>query len=237
MLARAVFFDKITDGDYLYNSYNGDRCNIGIIKIDDSVTSISDVSKVHSNKIILVNIPDETEAIYNMVKYKHKLFKKDVDTYEISTPYIEKSWILKEIDVDKDLYNLLIFDTDSDSVLNRYYYMKHILAYLDKHDMDLYTEDYVYELLRCIQDYIVVTDFEKKVQQRLSKVICTYLRDRMNNTSNNKIHSKDFYNYFEEDDNDDDIIRKISSSDYIFRYIKDIIIEYEISILNRSLTC
>ena len=59
----------------------------------------------------------------------------------------------------------------------------------------------------------------------------------MNNTSNNKIHSKDFYNYFEEDDNDDDIIRKISSSDYIFRYIKDIIIEYEISILNRSLTC
>lgn len=38
MLARAVFFDKITDGDYLYNSYNGDRCNIGIIKIDDSVT-------------------------------------------------------------------------------------------------------------------------------------------------------------------------------------------------------
>ena len=237
MLARAVFFDKITDGDYLYNSYNGDRCNIGIIKIDDSATSISDVPKVHSNKIILVNIPDETEAIYNMVKYKHKLFKKDVDTYEISTPYIEKSWILKEIDVDKDLYNLLIFDTDSDSVLSRYYYMKHILAYLDKHDMDLYTEDYVYELLRCIQDYIVVTDFEKKVQQRLSKVICTYLRDRMNNTSNNKIHSKDFYNYFEEDDNDDDIIRKISSSDYIFRYIKDIIIEYEISILNRSLTC
>ncbi len=234
MLARAVFFDRITDGEYLYNSYNGNRCNIGIIKIDNMISSLHDVPKVHNNKIVIVDIPDETEALYNMVKYQHKLFKKDIDTYEISTPYIEKSWIVKEIDIDKDLYNLLVFDTESSTVLNRYYYTKHILAYLNKHSMDLYTDEYVYELLRCVQDYIVVTDFEKKVQQRLSKVICIYLKNRLNNHGN---HSDDFYDYFDEDDTDDDVVRKLSSSDYIFTYLKDIIIEYETSIIDRSLTC
>lgn len=234
MLARAVFFDMITDGELLYNSYKGNKCNIGIVKIKDNNISTTELAKVHNNNIVIVNIPEETEALYNMVKYKHKLFDRDLDTYEISTPYIEKSWVLSIINVDKIIYDLICFDKDDDLILNRYYCTKHILNYLNKHDMDLYTTEYMYKLLNCIDDYIATTDFEKKIQNRLSHIICTYLRDRLNK---GKEHSKEYYKYFDDTDTDDEIHRKLSSPSMILYYIKDIILDYEISILNEGLSC
>lgn len=234
MLARAVFFDMITDGDLLYNSFNGERCNIGIVKINDNKISTDELAKVHHNSIVIVDIPEETEALYNMIKYKHKLFDKDKDTYEISTPYIEKAWVLKVVDIDKKVYDFICFDKDDSSILNRYFCTKHILNYLNKHDMDLYTPDYMYELLNCIDEYIATTDFEKKVQSRLSHIICIYLRDRLNK---GKEHSTEYYKYFEDEDTDDEIHGKLSSPNMILQYLKDIILDYEISILNGGLSC
>ena len=61
-----------------------------------------------------------------------------------------------------------------------------------------------------------------------------YLRDRLNK---GKEHSTEYYKYFEDEDTDDEIHGKLSSPNMILQYLKDIILDYEISILNGSLSC
>ena len=89
MLARAIFFDKVDDGEHLCNSYKGQKCNIGIFGIGLGGLSINELAKVQNHSLVLIDIPEEVESLYNMTKMEHKLFEKDKDTYMISTPYIE----------------------------------------------------------------------------------------------------------------------------------------------------
>lgn len=234
MLARAVFFDKISEGDYLYNSYNGNRCNIGIVGIGNGGLSRDDLAKIQNHSVVLINIPEETEALYNMTKMKHKLFEKDTDTYEISTPYIEKSWVIADTNMPKVTYDFICFEKSDDCVFDRYFYTRYIKNYLYKHSSDIYSLEYVYKMMNYIGNYIAVTDFDKRVQERLLHIICLYLKER---TGKGVKHSKEYYKYFEDEDRDDDIIGKISSPTILAEYIRDIIIDYEINTLNRSLLC
>lgn len=234
MLARAVFFDKVSDGEYLYNSYNGNRCNIGIIGIKIGGISVADLAKIQNHSVVLINIPDEVEALYNMTKIEHKLFEKDADTYQISTPYIEKKWIISDTDMPRETYDFICFDKSDDKVLDRYFYTRHIKNYLYKHASDIYSLEYLYKLMNCIGDYIAVTEFDKRVQERLLHIICLYLKERPNK---GRAHSEEYCKYFEDEDRDDDIFNKLSSPTMLAEYLKDIIVSYEIDTLNRSIIC
>lgn len=233
MLARAVFFDMITDGNYIYNAYKGNRCNIGIVKIEGEI-SVEKLAKIHNNSIVIVNIPEEAEALYNMIKIEHKIFDEDIDTYEISTPYIEKSWIVENIDMPKETYEFICFSKYNESVLDRYFYTKHIKNYLREHSRDFYSNEYIYNLINCIDSYIAVTDFDKNIQHRISHIICIYLKEKVNDDNE---HSEEYYEYFDKEDSDDDILDKLSSTTTIMEYIRDIIVNYEIDTLNRRLSC
>lgn len=234
MLARAIFFDKIIDGEYVYSSYNGNRCNIGIVEIGNGNLSANDLAKIQNHSIVIINIPEETEALYNMTKIKHKLFEKDSDTYEISTPYIEKKWVIYETNMPRETYDFICFNKSDEKVLDRYFYTRHIKNYLDKHSNDIYSLEYIYKLMGCIGDYIAVTDFDKRIQERLLHIICVYLKE-LNNKGKN--HSEEYLKFFEDNDKEDDILNKISSPTMIAEYIKDIIIDYEIDTLNRCILC
>lgn len=234
MLARAVFFDKISDGEYLYNSYNGNRCNIGIVGIGMGGLSIRELAKVQNHSLVLINIPDEVEALYNMTKIEHKLFEKDNDTYMISTPYIEKKWVISDTNMPRETYNFICFNRSDDKVLDRYFYTRYIKSYLNKHATDLYTINYLYNLMNCIGDYIAVTEFDKKVQERLLHIICLYLKER---NIKGKPHSDEYLNYFGSDDKDDEVFDRLSSPSTLAEYLRDIIVDYEINTLNGSIIC
>lgn len=234
MLARAVFFDKVSDGEYLYNSYKGEKCNIGIVGIGMEGLTIRELAKVQNHSLVLINIPDEVEALYNMTKIEHKLFEKDTDTYTISTPYIEKKWVVSDTNMPRETYNFMCFNRSDDKVLDRYFYTRHIKNYLNKHATDLYTINYIYNLMNCIGEYIAVTEFDKKVQERLMHIMCLYLKER---NIKGRAHSDEYLKYFKDDDRDDDVFDKLSSPATLAEYLRDIIIDYELNALNRSIAC
>lgn len=234
MLARAVFFDKVDDGEYLYNSYKGEKCNIGIVGISNGGLSASDLAKIRNHSVVLINIPDDVEALYNMTKMEHKLFDKDRDTYLISTPYIDKKWIVSDTEMPRETYDFICFDKIDERVLDRYFYTRSLKSYLNKHATDMYSLEYLYKLMGYIGDYIAVTEFDKKIQSRLLHIICLFLKERSNK---GRAHSEEYLKYFEDEDREDDIFNKISSPTMIAEYIRDIIIDYELDTMNRSILC
>lgn len=234
MLARAVFFDKVDDGEYLCNSYKGEKCNIGIVGIGTNGLSVDELAKVQNHSIVLLDIPDEVEALYNMTKVEHKLVEKDKDTYMMSTPYIEKKWVISDKAMPRETYDFICFDKSDDRVFDRYFYTRHIKSYLNKHATDLYSINYLYNLMNCVGDYIAVTEFDKKIQSRLLHIICLYLKERSNK---GRVHSEEYLKYFEDEDREDDIFNKLSSPTMLAEYLRDIIVDYEIKSLNEGILC
>lgn len=234
MLARAVFFDKITEGNLLYNSYKNKKCDIGIIELTDKLSEET-LKLVHSDTITLVDIPKEMWALYTVIKGKTRLIDDSLDTFEITTPYIESSWVKQELVIEFNMYNFMFNrGCDEVSILNRHFYTKHIVNYLKEHKNDYYTLEYMYNLLECMDNYIATTTFEKDIKSRLVNVICTYIRDRINK-GYIKGHSEAYYKYFSDQNTDDEIFDSLSRPELLITYISDIIIDHEISMINEKL--
>lgn len=240
MLARAVFFDRITEENKVYNSYKDKKCDIGIIGIQEKFSEET-LKLAHSKVITLVEIPEKMWALYTVMKSKTKIVADSLDTFEITTPYIESSWIKQELILDDDTYGLIYGSNyNGNTILNKYCYTRHIVNYLKEHSRDFYTPEYMYNLLECMDSYIATTTFEKNIKSRLANVICTYIRDRSNRQHDDDDeeqygHSEEFYKYFSDQNTDDEIFDSLSKPELLISYISDIIIDYEISIINETL--
>lgn len=255
MILRATFYNPIEQDGKLYNHSNiGVNYEVGIQQIldENNEFDIDTMSKLTNNSFYLVDIPDYYILTAKMMSEEHKISDKDTDTYNISVPFIDKRWIIEDITLDKDIHDY-VFRSSRADVFNRYCYTRYISKYIQKHIDDTYDINYVYGLLECIGSYAAINNFEKAIQQKLTHIIVVYIRDyenrdyipdrelydgEMDETEDNEIayqdfraslHSNEFFSLFSDDndDSDDNIMRKLSSCIELSEYIRDIVSDYE----------
>lgn len=234
MLFRAVFNNVEYSDKYVYNVYKNNRTEIGLLEIENINTNNLEkvLVGVPSSRLIIADIPDETAAVYLMMKDKHVINDELKREFEMRTNYLEKEWIVYDTTLDEDTYGFLFLDKNGSAVLDRYFYTREYARYLDTVSKNIYTDVTPYNMLDKLSDIIETNDFERDIHNRLAKIICAYIRYTYQNYAD-----KDIEKWFDEDDliSTDYMMDKLCSKGMVADYLSDIIKNHELNILIKDI--
>lgn len=234
MLFRAVFNNVECNDKYVYNVYRNNRTEIGLLEIGDiNIKNIEKVLlKVPSCRFIIADIPDETAAVYLMMRDRQAINDELKYEFEMRTNYLEKDWIVYDNTLNESTYGFLFLEKNGSTVLDRYYYTREYSRYLDTVSKNIYTDETPYKMLEKLSDIIETNDFERDIHNRLASIICAYIKYTYQNYAD-----KDIEKWFDEDDlrSTDYMMDKICSQGVVANYLYDIIKNHEMNILMKDI--
>lgn len=169
--------EKMEEQDgFIYNTVKNKRVMIGLNCAEGDYISLDEFLRNPSKTILILDLPDDKVNLYKMTTLnEHKTHAKDIFYSEMITPFIERKYVTKQIELSDEQYLLLLNKSiNTRYIMNNYYIFDRIDNYLEKHCIDWFTCvnsecANLYDFLTCIDEIPSVTELDKKIKIDLRK--------------------------------------------------------------------